>query len=109
MALHEVDPFVASSLFCISSEVTDYVSKAVRLGTDGEYRTRVASAIRQRKHRIYDDAETSFEWARFLARATGVRVTPEELALEEEFHRGVIRMQQKRWKRAKQEQFVLSQ
>ncbi len=119
MALHEVDPSLSSSICCVASDITDYVSKAIRLGTDEEYRQRLIRAIQLRTYRMYDDHETSFEWARFLTRAMGVRVTAQDLALEmnfsraswqtEFFHQNVIRMQQKRWKRKKQEEFVLSQ
>jgi len=119
MALHEIDSEVAISKCCVANDVADYVSKAVRLGTDAEYRKRVAFAIDARSSRIYDDHEVSLEWARFITRALGVSIKPEELALEMEyvpeswqtdsFHQKVIRDQQSRWKKAKLEQFILSQ
>jgi len=82
MALHEVSPDVAASACCVASNVLDYVSKAVRLGQDKEYRDKVASVISQRSHRIWDDKQTSFEWARFLTRALGVVVEAHELSIE---------------------------
>lgn len=119
MALHEIDPEVKSTTCCVASDIGDYVSKVLRLGLDDEYRSRVANAIQQRKHRIYDDQETSFEWARFLTRALGVRVTDKDLARQmdyspqswqkAEFHSEIMLDQQRRWRRAKMEAHILSQ
>lgn len=119
MAMHEIDSEVAASKCCVANDIGDYISKVLRLGTDPQYRNRVASAIHKRKSRIYDDRETSFEWALFLTRSLGVSITREELALEmefsptdwqtEQFHQKVIQSQQSRWKRKKIEQFILSQ
>ncbi len=118
MAMHEIDTEVAAWKCCVASDIGDYVSKAIRLGTDPQYRSRVSSAINQRKDRIYDDRETSFEWSLFLTRVLGVSISREELALEmnyspalwqtESFHQKVTRSQQARWRRRKLEQFILS-
>ena len=120
MALHEIDdPSVKSSICCIASDIGDYISKCLRLGMDLDYRNRVASAIDARKHRIFNDAETSFEWARFLSRAMGVSIKDEDLALEmkfvreewqtPEFHQNLMCDQQRRWRRAKMEAFMQTQ
>lgn len=119
MALHEIDTGVKSTTCCIASDIGDYISKVLRLGLDTEYRNRVANAIQLRKHRIYDDQETSFEWARFLTRALGVRITDEDLSRQmdyvpqswqkAEFHSEIILDQQRRWRRAKIEAHILSQ
>mmetsp|Transcript_25961 Transcript_25961/g.31411 ORF Transcript_25961/g.31411 Transcript_25961/m.31411 type:complete len:168 (-) Transcript_25961:281-784(-) len=83
MELHTIDPLVAASSCCVASSVADYVSKALRLGNDATYRDKVASAIKERSYRIWNDFQTSFEWARFLVRALGVSgVNDDELAIE---------------------------
>lgn len=118
MALEEIDPEAAANICCVGNDISDYIVKALRLGTDQEYRKKVVSAIRSRKHRIHADTEISFEWARFLTRAMGVFVGDDELALEmgfarkswqtKNFHDKVLRSSQARWKRTKYEKFVLS-
>jgi hypothetical protein len=116
LALHEIDPGVKSSICCVASSIGDYISKSLRLGMDSAYRNRVASAIDVRKERIFNDVETSFEWARFLSRAMGVTVRDDDLALEmkfvreewqtPEFHQNLMSDQQSIWKRAKMEAFM---
>lgn len=111
MALHEIENEVASSVCCVASDETDYIQKTVNLGRDKSYRQRVSSAIRKQNCRIYDDTQTSFEWARFLTRVLGLVVNDDELALEMKYHPEpwqkdsfledeFIKMQ-KRWKRSK--------
>jgi hypothetical protein len=80
MALHEVDDHVSSFSCCIATNTTDYITKAVRLGTDKIYHQNVKSAILKRNHRIYDDSQTAFEWSRFICRSLGVK--KEGLGLE---------------------------
>lgn len=119
LALHDIDPGVDSSICCVASDVGDYISKVLRLGVDSDYRNRVASAISIRKHRIFNDAETSYEWARFLSRAMGVSINDEDLAIEmnyvpeewqtTDYHSLIMVNQQRRWKRAKLEDFMQSQ
>ena len=65
MALHEIDPDLSASSCCVADNISDYISKALRLGQDENYRKRVSKAILARKDRIFDDRQTSFEWARF--------------------------------------------
>ncbi len=72
MALHELDPSIASNTCCIANSILDYVTKAVNLGQNKTFNKLVSNGIEGRKYRIYDDAQTSFEWARFLCRALGV-------------------------------------
>lgn len=72
MALHELDPSISSNTCCIANSILDYVTKAVILGQNKTFNELVSNAIEKRKYRIYDDEQTSFEWARFLSRALGV-------------------------------------
>ena len=119
MAMHEIDAGVAASICCVANDIGDYVSKAIRLGKDRKYHHRVASAIKARMGRIYDDKETSFEWVSFLSRAIGISMKREDLAnlmgyvpemwQTEYFHEKVMLAQQSRWKRRRIEQFLLSQ
>lgn len=85
MALHEIDSEISASSCCVASDVSDYVSKVLRLGQDKSYRYKVSKAILARKDRIFDDRQTSFEWARFLTRALGVNVNKNDLALDMEY------------------------
>ena len=111
MELHLVDPEVAASRCCVASSVSDYVSKALRLGLDKEYRHEVAGAILKRRHRIFDDEQTSYEWARFLTRANGLVFSNEELAIDmkyrpeswqsEESLSKQILAEQRSWKKSK--------
>ena len=110
MAIHEVDPSISATSCCIANDISDYISKALRLGLDKEYRDKVMHAITARNYRLTDDAQTSFEWARFLTRAMGIVVDLDDLKqsmnyeaevwqsdsfLEEEMNR-----EQRRWKRS---------
>ena len=85
MELHTVDADISAASCCVANSVSDYISKAVRLGNDRAYRDKVASAISKRSHRIWDDKQTSFEWARFLTRALGVVTSDKDLALEMDY------------------------
>ena len=108
MELHTIDPDISAYSCCVASSASDYISKALRLANDREYRRKVSIAITQRSHRIWDDKQTSFEWARFLTRALGVVIHYDELALELDYHpetwqsddalrKGIVKAQQQ-WK-----------
>lgn len=110
MALHEIDMDIASSKCCVATDEIDYIQKALKLGRDKTYRQKVSNAIQKRNHRIFDDIQTSFEWARFLTRSLGVVIDDDELALKMKYHPkpwqedsfvqdAFIKMQQ-RWKRS---------
>ena len=110
MALHEIDMDVSSSKCCVASDEIDFIQKALKLGRDSTYRQKVSNAIKKRNHRIFDDIQTSFEWARFLTRALGVVIDDNELALKMKYHPkswqedsfvqdAFVKMQQ-RWKRS---------
>ena len=103
--LGEVDPDLASC--CIASSVSDYVTKAMRLAKDQDYHSRVASAIRLRSHRIFDEKSVIFEWARFLARALELRISNDQISdmigfVPDERHRDdrvaeAVEVEQRRW------------
>lgn len=107
MDLHEVDPDVSSC--CVASSVSDYVSKALRLASDHWYRSRVSHAIKERRHRVWDDKLVSFEWGKLLTRALGIRISEEELATSMNFQRESYQLEsyiarkvedeQRRWKK----------
>ena len=82
MALHEIDKEVAASICCVAYDISDYITKALRIGQDKTYRQKVSSAIMQQNYRIFDDSQTSFEWARFLTRALGVVLDTNELSIK---------------------------
>ncbi len=115
MALHEVDEEVGAC--CIARDIGDYVAKALRLGRDNEYRQRVSNAIMKQNHRIFDDVQTSYEWARFLSRALGVVLGEKELALEmdyipkrwqvDSFLQDEFILGQQQWKSVSTEHFIL--
>jgi len=110
MELHTFDPSVGASVCCVASSISDYVSKSIRLGNDKIYRDKVIVALKARNHRISDDKQTSFEWARFLARAMGVGLSKRELTHDlgyyshpwqkDDFLASSILKEQKRWRRA---------
>lgn len=77
MELGKVDADAASC--CIASSVSDYVTKAMKLASDHEYRSRVVRAIKMQSERIFDEVMVSFEWGRLLTRALGIRISDEEL------------------------------
>ena len=77
MALGEVDPDTASC--CIANSVSDYVTKALRLASDQDYRSRVVHAIREQSDRTFDEKQISVEWGKLLTRAIGIRISEEEL------------------------------
>ena len=73
MELGDIEIEAASC--CIANSVSDYVTKAMRLASDKEYRTRVVSAIRERSDRIFDEKMISLEWGRLLTRSLEMRVS----------------------------------
>ena len=75
--LGEADPDAASC--CIASSVSDYVSKALRLASDTNYRTLVVDAIQQRSDRIFNEKMIGVEWGKLLTRALGIRMNEEEI------------------------------
>ena len=106
MALEELEGDVGAC--CIASSVSDYVSKALRLGNDMRYRNQVAAAFKARSHRIYDNKRIAFEWARFLTRALEIPVVNGDLGRmvglkwEEQDSPpsyGLIEEEQNRWRR----------
>ncbi len=108
MALHEVDPDIATC--CVADSVSDYVSKAIRLASDPNYRTRVRYGIKERSHRIFNEKSVSFEWGKFLTRALGVKISDDELYLtigyvpEDRHHQSyiskVVEYEQSRWEKS---------
>ena len=108
MALEEIDPDAASC--CIANSVSDYVTKAIRMASDQDYRARVVHAIQQRRNRIFDDKMVSYEWARLLTRALHIRISDEELKLhvgfvsdekrhQDEYISNEVEKEQARWKK----------
>jgi len=80
MKLGDIDPDAASC--CIANSVSDYVTKALRLASDLDYRARVVDAIRERSDRIFNDKMISVEWGKLLTRALDIRISDEELMLQ---------------------------
>jgi len=80
MKLGDIDPDAASC--CIANSVSDYVTKALRLASDLDYRARVVDAIRKRSDRIFNDKMISVEWGKLLTRALDIRISDEELMLQ---------------------------
>ena len=72
MALHEIDEGITSTTCCVAKDISDYITKAVRLGRDVLYHKKVSFGIKKRNYRIFDDFQTSYEWSKFLSRALGV-------------------------------------
>ena len=116
LALHEIDPSIRDTVCCLASNITDYVEKAVRLGTDLQYREKVASGIRARSARIPDEREVSFEWARFLTRILRIPIQVGELEKVMNFTRtdwqsldfqtNIMLDQQNQWKQEKINQYL---
>jgi hypothetical protein len=77
MVLHELYEDAEVYVCCIASSVDDYLTKALRLGTNNEYRSRVSTAIQRNKYRIYDYKTIGEEWTRFLIRALEIPLTIE--------------------------------
>ncbi len=108
LALGEIDQDAASC--CIASSVSDYVTKAIRLASDDDYRARVARAIRVRADRIFNEKSVNYEWAKLLTRALGMRKSDDELKLltgfvpeerhEEPYVSQAIEDEQLRWRRS---------
>lgn len=67
---------------CIASSVSEYVSKALRLTSDLQFRSKVSAAIQQHSHRIFDNKSVSLEWGKFLSRALEQRISDQELEYE---------------------------
>ena len=107
MSLGEVDQDAAAC--CIANSVSDYVTKAIRLASDQDYRSRVVDAIRKQSERIFDEAMVSFEWGKLLTRALGIRISDDELMsiigfLPEERHQEaylskMVEEEQLRWRK----------
>ena len=108
MALDELEGGVGAC--CIASSISDYVSKALRLGNDKMYRNQVAAAFKARSHRIFDNKRIAFEWARLLTRALEIPVVDGDLRRqvglnwEEQqdsppSYDGLIEDEQNRWRR----------
>jgi predicted O-linked N-acetylglucosamine transferase (SPINDLY family) len=51
---------------CVASSVEDYIDKAVRLGTDAEYRQQIQATIRERHHVLFNHTPTLVEMERCL-------------------------------------------
>lgn len=108
MDLGQVDPDTASC--CIADSVSDYVTKAMRLASDQDYRSKVVHAIQQRSDRIFNDKMISLEWSKLLTRALGVRISEQELIsrigfIAEERHRDsyiskLVEDEQLRWRKS---------
>ena len=80
MKLGDIDTDAASC--CIAHSVSDYVTKALRLASDLDYRARVVDAIRERSDRIFNDKMISVEWGKLLTRALDIWISDEELMLQ---------------------------
>jgi hypothetical protein len=108
MDLHEIDSDAATC--CIANSISDYVSKAIRLASNENYRFRVSRAIQQRRTRIFDDNFIALEWGRLLTRALGINATEEDLLSKMRFQREVyhqddyfakkVNDEQLRWRRS---------
>eukprot|EP00984_Skeletonema_dohrnii_P011710 scaffold4693_cov113-Skeletonema_dohrnii-CCMP3373.AAC.3 len=70
------------SMCCIANSVSEYVSKAMRLTSDLQFRSRVSAAIQQRSTRVFNNKSVSLEWAKFLTRALEQRISDQELDYE---------------------------
>eukprot|EP00985_Skeletonema_marinoi_P009089 scaffold4188_cov138-Skeletonema_marinoi.AAC.2 len=70
------------SMCCIANSVSEYVSKALRLTSDLQFRNRVSAAIQQRSPRVFNNKSVSLEWAKFLTRALEQRISNQELEYE---------------------------
>jgi hypothetical protein len=58
----------------------DYVAQALKLGTDVKWRQEVSAAIADKSHLLWEDEQTVYEWAAFLATASGRKPpTPKQL------------------------------
>ena len=116
LALHEIDPSIRDTICCLASNITDYVEKAVRLGTDLQYREQVSNGIRARSVRIADEKEVSFEWARFLTRVLRIPIPEKELETMMNFTRtdwqsldfqtNIMLDQQNQWMQEKINQYL---
>jgi predicted O-linked N-acetylglucosamine transferase (SPINDLY family) len=54
---------------CIAESEEEYVRIALRLGTDAEFREEMRGLIRERKHRLYEDAQAVRQLEEFLVAA----------------------------------------
>ena len=57
---------------CIAIKKEQYAAKAVRLGTDREYRRAIGGQIRRTSGVIFEEESAAREWNRFLSRVLGV-------------------------------------
>mmetsp|Transcript_3458 Transcript_3458/g.5735 ORF Transcript_3458/g.5735 Transcript_3458/m.5735 type:complete len:126 (+) Transcript_3458:1016-1393(+) len=67
---------------CIANSVSEYVSKALRLTSDLQFRRQVSAAIQRHSHRIFDNKSVSLEWGKLLTRALEQRISDQELEYE---------------------------
>ncbi len=51
---------------CVAADIDDYVNKAVRLGTDADYRASVSSQIREASPLLFEDTEAVREHERIF-------------------------------------------
>ncbi len=70
------------AMCCIANSVSEYVSKALRLTSDVQFRSQVSAAIQKHSHRIFSNKSVSLEWAKFLSRALEQRISDQELEYE---------------------------
>ncbi len=68
------DTFVMDA--CVARNRDSYVTLALTLGSDTDLRRRVASAIRDKSHTLWNDMQTVYEWAAFLSSVSGRRPPP---------------------------------
>jgi len=76
------------AMCCIANSVSEYVSKALRLTSDQQFRNQVIAAIQKTKNRIFNNKSVSLEWAKFLSRALEQRISDQELEYEIGFGEG---------------------
>ena len=70
------------AMCCIANSISEYVSKALRLTSDLQFRSQVSAAIQKQSHRIFNNKSVSLEWAKFLSRALEQRISDQELEYE---------------------------
>lgn len=116
MALHNFSEELSVYSCCIASSFEDYLSKALRLGTDHQYWNEISKAIMHQKDRIFDFEEITMEWTLFLVRSMGIPLTPElkqdifskvqNLQQLKDFNAEIILQQQKWWMKKKRNSFL---
>ena len=70
------------AMCCSANSVSDYVSKALRLTSDHQFRRRVSASIQKHAHRIFSNKSVSLNWAKFMTRALELRMSDHELEYE---------------------------